>query len=69
MVGYDDEEGKVYFYDCGREKLMNLSYSNLYLAMSASYKGLSNPNTICTIRMDKPVSKKKNICTINENKI
>lgn len=27
--------------------------------MSASYKGLSNPNTICTIRMDKPTCKKE----------
>lgn len=59
MVGYDDEKKKVYFYDCGRCELMNLSYSNLYLAMSASYKGLSNPNTICTIRMEKPNSKKE----------
>lgn len=59
MVGYDDEEEKIYFYDCGREKLMNLSYDNLYLAMNASLKGLSNPNTICTIRMDNPVSKKE----------
>lgn len=59
MVGYDDEKEKVYFYDCGRKELMNMSFDNLYLAMSASYKGLSNPNTICTIRMDKPKSKKE----------
>lgn len=59
MVGYDDEKEKVYFYDCGRKELMNISYNNLYLAMSASYKGLSKPNTICTIRMDKPACKKE----------
>lgn len=59
MVGYDDEEENVYFYDCGRKELMNLLYNNLYLAMSASYKGLSKPNTICTIRMDKPTCKKE----------
>lgn len=59
MVGYDDEEEKVYFYDCGRKDIMNLSYNNLYLAMSASYKGLSNPNTICTIRMENPKTKKE----------
>lgn len=59
MVGYNDEEEKAYFYDCGRKELMNISYNNLYLAMSASYKGLSNPNTICTIRMDKPTCKKE----------
>lgn len=59
MVGYNDEEEKIYFYDCGRKDLMNLSYNNLYLAMGANYKGLSNPNTICTIRMDKPICKKE----------
>lgn len=27
--------------------------------MNSSYKGLLNPNTICTIRMNNPVSKKE----------
>lgn len=58
MIGYDDEEKNIYLYDCGRKEVMKLSYDNLYLSLSAEYKGLCKPNTICTIRMDKPNSKK-----------
>lgn len=59
IVGYDDEIEKVYFYDCGRENLMSISYENLYKAMNVSCKGISNPNTICTIRINNPKSKKQ----------
>lgn len=46
MIGYDEEEEKVYFYDYGRNNVMNISYSSIFLAMNSSYNGLSNPNTI-----------------------
>lgn len=58
MIGYDDEEKNIYLYDCGRKEVLKLSYDNLLLGMNAEYKGLCKPNTICTIRMDKPNSKK-----------
>lgn len=58
MVGYDDENKVIYIYDCGRKERLTLSYENLLLAFNASYPGLCKPNTICTIRMDNPNSKK-----------
>lgn len=58
MIGYDDEEKNIFLYDCGRKEIIKLSYENLLLGMSAEYKGLCKPNTICTIRMDEPNSKK-----------
>ena len=58
MIGYDDEEKNIFLYDCGRKEIIKLSYENLLLGMNAEYKGLCKPNTICTIRMDRPNSKK-----------
>lgn len=58
MIGYDDEEKNIFLYDCGRKEVISLSYENLLLGMNAEYKGLCKPNTICTIRMDRPNSKK-----------
>jgi len=58
MVGYDDDLKKIYLFDCGRIEIIELSYTNLFLAMKAEYKGLSKQNTICTIRMDNPKPKK-----------
>lgn len=58
MIGYDDEKECVYIYDGGRENIIEFSYENLLLSMNAEYQGLSKPNTICTIRMDRPNDKK-----------
>ena len=58
MIGYDDEEKNIFLYDCGRKEVISLSYENLLFGMNAEYKGLCKPNTICTIRMDRPNSKK-----------
>lgn len=58
MIGYDDEEKCIFLYDCGRKEMVGLSYVNLFLAMNAEYIGLCKPNTICTVRMDSPNSKK-----------
>ncbi len=52
MVGYDDSKECIYLYDCGRKELESLSYNELSLAWNCSYPGLSNPNTLCTIRMN-----------------
>ncbi|MDQ0360918.1 BtrH N-terminal domain-containing protein [Breznakia pachnodae] len=54
MVGYDDEKECIYLYDCGKEDLQQLSYKNLKAALDVECPGMSKPNTICTIRMDKP---------------
>lgn len=59
MIGYDDKEKNILIYDCGRKDIIKLSYENLLLGMNAEYKRLCKPNTICTIRMDEPNSKKK----------
>ena len=58
MIGYDDEEKNIFLYDCGRKEIIKFSYENLLLGMNAEYKGLCKPNTICTIRMERPNSKK-----------
>lgn len=68
MTGYDDELEKIYLYDCGKEERLELSYNNLFLGLNAEYKGLSKQNTICTIRMKKPNSKKHIIKTALKKK-
>jgi len=68
MVGYDDNLEIIYLYDCGRKERLELSYTNLFLGMGAKYEGLSKPNTICTVRMDNPNSKKHIIKTALEYK-
>ncbi|WP_160680500.1 BtrH N-terminal domain-containing protein [Clostridium sp. C8-1-8] len=57
MVGYDDEKQSIYLYDCGRLKLLSLSYNELRNAMNCNYPGLSKPNTLCTIRINKQIDK------------
>jgi hypothetical protein len=64
MVGYDNELEEIYLYDCGRKEMLELSYANLLLGMSAEYKGLCKQNTICTIRMNNPKDK-KNIAKVS----
>ncbi|QAA32208.1 BtrH N-terminal domain-containing protein [Clostridium manihotivorum] len=57
MVGYDDEEQSIYLYDCGRLERLSLPYTELRNAMNCNYPGLSNPNTLCTIRMVEKLDK------------
>lgn len=57
MVGYNEEEQKIYLYDCGRTELMSLSYDELQDCMNCSYPGLSKKNTICTVRINESKSK------------
>lgn len=51
MVGYDDAEQCIYLLDCGRTERQKLTYTDLKFAWDCHYPGLSNPNTVCTIRM------------------
>lgn len=51
MVGYDDDEQCVTILDCGRSEAQQLPYEELRLAWDCRYVGLSEPNTVCTIRM------------------
>lgn len=50
-IGYDDEQCILYFNDCGRTETQTISYDELRQAFACSYPGLSNPNTVWTIRM------------------
>lgn len=50
-IGYDDESRILYFNDCGRAETQTISYGELRLAFDCSYPGLSNPNTVWTVRM------------------
>ncbi len=52
MVGYDDEKKCVIINDCGRKESQLLSYEELRLAWNCGYPGLSNPNTVCVVRMN-----------------
>ena len=52
MIGYDDEERCVIINDCGRKEKQKLSYEELRLAWNCGYPGLSNPNTVCVVRMN-----------------
>lgn len=54
MVGYDEEEQRIYLHDCGKPELVALSYEDLQKAMDCHYPGLSKENTLCTIRMTEP---------------
>lgn len=51
MTGYDDEAQLIYLSDCGRAETQTLPYDELRLAWNCSYPGLSDPNTVCTVRM------------------
>ncbi len=57
LVGYDDEEQCATVFDCGRSEAQQLPYEELRLAWDCGYPGLSNPNTVCTIRMHSEKSK------------
>lgn len=57
MVGYDDDERKIYLYDGGRTDLLSLSYDELQDCMNCSYPGLSKKNTLYTVRMNESKSK------------
>ncbi len=57
MVGYDDNVQCIYILDCGRKKVLTLTYGELRHAWNCSYPGLSKPNTICTVRMNTTKSK------------
>ena len=50
-IGYDDETQTLYFNDCGRTEIQEISYDEFRLAFDCSYPGLSKPNTVWTIRM------------------
>lgn len=50
-IGYDDESRILYFNDCGRTETQTISYDELRLAFDCAYPGLSNPNTVWTVRM------------------
>ena len=52
MVGYDDEKKCVTINDCGRKESQLLPYEELRLAWDCGYPGLSNPNTVCVVRMN-----------------
>ncbi len=53
-IGYDDNKELIYLYDGGKENLATLSYENLLLSWQAECPGISKPNTLCTIRINKP---------------
>lgn len=52
MAGYDDQEQCVTVFDCGRKEPQKLPYDELRMAWNCSYPGLSDANTVCTIRMN-----------------
>ena len=51
MTGYDDAAGYCCLLDCGRNEVQRLPYDELRRAWGCSYPGLSQPNTVCTVRM------------------
>lgn len=46
MVGYDDEKENIFLYDCGKQDIQELSYSNLKKAWDVDISGLSKKNTL-----------------------
>ena len=57
MVGYDDDAQCIYLLDCGREEVLTLTFDELRHAWDCSYPGLSKPNTVCAVRMNKTKNK------------
>ena len=51
MTGYNDAAGYCCLLDCGRNEVQRLPYNELRRAWGCSYPGLSQPNTVCTVRM------------------
>lgn len=51
MIGYDETKREIYLLDCGKEEVLELSYDDLDLAWNCSSVGLSQPYTVCKIRM------------------
>ncbi|GLB28576.1 hypothetical protein LAD12857_04990 [Lacrimispora amygdalina] len=51
MTGYDDDAQCIELFDCGREEMQVLPYTELRKAWNCSYSGLSGPNTVCTVRL------------------
>lgn len=60
-VGYDDEHGHIFLYDCSRDDLQRLSYDNLEKAWNVNVPGMSKRNTLHIFKFNKYVNEVKTI--------